>query len=399
MIVRMSKVEIAGPKGLLQEVLSLLQESGIFHLEPNTVGFVDRIDEKYIRSFLPDERSLSERLFLEDLQSRTNELFSYLPEMPAREIYIEPRLIIDAVAKTISGHIETCKDLYQKKNALLKELNELSRYAVLMDALESLLVGVKTAPGLDFIGLTIKDAGVITHLRRLLESLTDDKFEVLTAPAKDGTIMALITTEKHMSEKVKKMLSDEHIPELGFPPSFEGLPFPEKIKHIQRRISEMSSSVRAIDSEMERFFRRWMPLYKAIRKWIDERLSLLKAAGSVFETRMCFFIYGWIPSEEVKRLRRGLTGAFEGKVAMAEKELYEEELDRVPVVLRNPAYFRPFELFAKLLPLPRYASFDPTPFIGIFFPVFFGMILGDAGYGLILIIASLIVMKKFSSKN
>jgi V/A-type H+-transporting ATPase subunit I len=60
----------------------------------------------------------------------------------------------------------------------------------------------------------------------------------------------------------------------------------------------------------------------------------------------------------------------------------------VPVALRNPPYFRPFELLTKLLPTPRYASIDPTPFVGIFFPLFFGMILGDVGYGLILLAAA-----------
>jgi V/A-type H+-transporting ATPase subunit I len=56
----------------------------------------------------------------------------------------------------------------------------------------------------------------------------------------------------------------------------------------------------------------------------------------------------------------------------------------VPVQLRNPAYFQPFEIFSRLLPLPRYTSFDPTPFIGVFFPVLFGMMLGDIGYGAVL---------------
>ena len=69
---------------------------------------------------------------------------------------------------------------------------------------------------------------------------------------------------------------------------------------------------------------------------------------------------------------------------LAEKEMREEDLERVPIILKNPPYFKPFEIFTSILPLPAYTSYDPTPFIGIFFPVFFGMILGDAGYGLLL---------------
>ncbi len=69
------------------------------------------------------------------------------------------------------------------------------------------------------------------------------------------------------------------------------------------------------------------------------------------------------------------------------------------MIRRNHSYFRPFELFSKVLPLPRYTSFDPTPFIAIFFPLFFGMILGDAGYGLVLLILALSLMKRFNARE
>jgi V/A-type H+-transporting ATPase subunit I len=61
-------------------------------------------------------------------------------------------------------------------------------------------------------------------------------------------------------------------------------------------------------------------------------------------------------------------------------------------------YFKPFENFTRLLPLPSYTSYDPTPFIGIFFPLFFGLILGDAGYGILLLLLS-IIMHRISRKK
>jgi V/A-type H+-transporting ATPase subunit I len=61
------------------------------------------------------------------------------------------------------------------------------------------------------------------------------------------------------------------------------------------------------------------------------------------------------------------------------------------VVLRNPRLFRPFETLVGLLPLPRYGSIDPTPFLAIFFPMFFGLVLGDVGYGLVLAVIALVL--------
>lgn len=399
MIVRMSKVEMVGPKGLLQEVLALLQESGVFQIEPTAVEFIESGAEEHIRSFLLDKETLSERLFLEDLRLKLEELFSYLPRIQVRKSYIEPISIIDTVSKTLERHIAGCKDLYKKRESLQKEMNELSRYKIFLGALESLLEGVRETANLEFIGLTIKDPEAVESLRGMLSRLTYGRFELLTAKAEDGTIVGLITTEKNASEKVKRSLSDEHIPELSFPPSFRGLTFPEKITFLRRRISEASLEIDTIDRKLEMFSSRWMPIYRRVMEWINERLSLLKATASVFETKMCFYIHGWMPSENVEGLSKKLADTFVGKVVLEEKEMLEEDLERVPVILKNPAYFRPFEIFTRMLPLPRYTSLDPTPFMAIFFPVFFGMILGDAGYGLVLIIASFILKKKFRGKR
>ncbi len=399
MIIRMSKIEIAGPKGLLQDVLSMLQESGIFHIEPTTLGFVEKVEERYIRPFLPDERSLSERLFLEDLKSRLGELFSYLPQVSVRKSYIEPRSIIATIAENVKRHSTACRGLSQKKEALQKETDEISRYKIFLDAIESILKGIEKATDIDFIGLTIKDAGAVEDLKALLSRLLEDRFELLTATASDGSLVGLIIAEKKLSEKIRGLLSDEHIPEFSFPPYLGSLAFPEKIVFLKERIAGLNSESKALDKELEEFAARWMPIYNRVAEWLDERLSLLRATASVFETRMCFFVYGWIPSGDVNKIRRQLMESFAGKVVIEEKEIREEDIERVPVAIKNPAYFQPFELLVRLLPLPRYASYDPTPFIGIFFPLFFGMILGDAGYGLILMLTAFFMIKKFGGRR
>ncbi len=399
MIVRMSKVEIVGPKALLEEALCLLKEAGIFQIEPATVGFIERGHEEYVTSFLPDERSFSEVLFLEDLREKIEEFVSYLPVLDVRRSYIEPLPIIDTISRTLEKHLGTCRRLDQRRGELQKEMNELKRYSTFLTTLSPLLESVKETPDLDFIGLTIKEPGMVGRLRELISRLTDYRFELLTDTGEDGTLVGLITIEKGISEKVKSALSDEHIPELRFPAAMGELTFQEKSVYVKKRIFELDAEIQWINGELVKFSRRWLPIYKRVKEWAEERLSLLRTAASVFETRMCFFINGWMPSGDVENLRKRLLHAFGGKVALVEKRIHEEDLERVPIVLKNPAYFRPFELLVRLLPLPKYTSFDPTPFIGVFFPVFFGMILGDAGYGILLFFTALILLKRVRRKG
>ena len=384
---------------MLSDILTCLWDLGTFQIEPELIRFVEEGDEEHIRPFLQDKKMLSERLFLEDLLLKINTLFSCLPKVLVRTSYIDPLSILDIIAKTIDGHASRCRELYEKKDALEKERSELNRYRIFLDTLFSILGNIGDTPDLDFIGLTIKEPDMVGLIRQLLSQIMDGKFEFLTATAEDGTLMGLIIIQKSISGKVKQCLSEKQLPELTLPPALRDLSFPEKNTHVKKKISLISGEIENITGEMERFAQRWVPIYLNVKECVEERLSLLRITASVFETRMCFFINGWMPSDEFERVRKKIRDTFQGKVTIEEKEVFEEYLDRVPVVLKNPPYFRPFELLVKYLPLPRYTSFDPTPFIGIFFPIFFGMILGDTGYGIILVSLSAVMIKRFKKKK
>ena len=398
MIVRMSKVEIAGPKQLLQDVLALVRSLDLFQIEPSTVGFIEKGQEEDLRSYSLDEKTIFERLFLEDLRDKIQKLFSYLPCLPVRMSYLDPQPIIGTIVYTIEKHIASCRELNEQKQNYERELSDLKRYSGFLDTLESLFRDSGTEPNLDVIGLTIKDLSSVEQVRTLLARLTGGKFKLFTVPAGDGTLGGLITVEKTISEKVSKALSSEHIPEMSLPESFDLLSLPGKIEYLEKRTAEIIDGIGSIDQNIEKTCKRWKPIYISVLAWIEERLSLLTASVSAFQTKMCFFINGWMPTSDIERLKDHLNASYPHQVVVEEKEMHEEDLERVPVMLKNPPYFRPFEIFTRVLRLPTYTSLDPTPFIGIFFPVFFGMILGDAGYGIILLILSVVLKKRFSKK-
>jgi V/A-type H+-transporting ATPase subunit I len=395
----MSKVEIAGPRELLEGTLSFLQETEKLQIEPDSIGFIKKKDEIYLETFIPDKRTLTERIFLEDLRNKIDELFSLVPEVIEKKSQIEPLAIIDTIKESLLRHLLSCRELCRKRDVLKKELEDLDRYNNFLDAVEPLFKGVKEIPDLDFIGFTVRDSGAKDILREALTIKAEGKFELLTSKASDGTIVGLIAVSKSVSENIKSTLSDKDIPEFTFPPAFRDLTFIDKIHFLRERIADITNEIDEIDLRLESFSSKWGPIYKRVREWISERLSLIKATASVFATDLCFFIYGWIATEDVSGLKSGLNRMYAGKVLLEEMEIHEEDIERMPVLLKNPAYFKPFELFTRILPLPLYTSYDPTPFIGIFFPVFFGMILGDAGYALLLGLLSVFLMKKYKKKK
>ncbi len=402
MITRMSKVEIAGPRGALQDVITLLQRLQVLQIDSEAELLKsEKIGSEGEAPFLHDERerTLFERLFLEDLRRRIDDLFRYLPAVDARISYIEPRSILHTVYSTVEKHLKNARALYKNREDSRKEKEEQDRFASFLSTLYELFPAGRVPPNLDAIMLTIKDPGSVEYIRNRLAELTEGKFNLYTVPAGGGTLAGMITIEKDSSATVSAALSREQLPELKLPPDFEALPLSGKIEYLRERSNEISRKIEAMTAELAALGRRWTPIYRRVREWIGERIAILTATASVLQTRMCFFIRGWMPTEDVGRLRAQLDASFGMEVVLEEKQVREEELEKAPVVLMNSPYFRPFEIFGRLLPVPAYSSFDPTPFIGIFFPVFFGMILGDAGYGLILAGLAWFLRRKYRQKR
>ncbi|WP_246153115.1 V-type ATP synthase subunit I [Oryzomonas rubra] len=399
MIVAMSKVEIIGPMELLLPVLDRVRALGLFQVEQEMHGFVDREDEKAFRSVRLDKKTLAERLYFDDLLAKIDQLAGFLPKLPTRCSYLEPHSAVGIVAEVVDKHTLLCSGLCRRRDALEGERGELLRQTAFLDALEPLFKTAGEGTGLDFIGVSLKNSEAVDHLYQLIARLTGDTFEFVTTSGPEGAIIVLITLPVELGAKVRDVLNGERIPELAFPPSLSQLPFPDKVRTVRRRINDIGGELDRVNAELQRFASRWWPTYQCVREWLSDRLALLTTTAAIHKTDLCFFIHGWMPSPDVPRLRSALNGEFQGRVVVEEQEALEEEMEAIPIAIRNPPYFRPFELFTRILPLPSYRSYDPTPFIGIFFPIFFGMILGDVGYGLLLMIAALVMLKLFRTRR
>ncbi len=394
----MSKVEIVGPRQLLGETLSLVRKEGDLHIEPSAVGFIDDIHKKDIHSLLPDEKALFEKIFLEELEGKLKALFSCLSVDGMRESFLTPRPIIDTVSRTLDKHLEMCQLLCKKREEIRHDLFELSGYRTFLATVSTLLDKIQLTPDLDYIGITLKDEKSVAALKDNLNCLADKSCEIFTVPSEDGSLVGLIAATKDISIDIRSMLSEKQMPEFTFPESIKSMTFVHKVEYLQDEIKNNEAALAAVDAKLTEFTHRWGPMYKAALDWVHEQLSIIQASAFSFETTMCFFIYGWMPSGKVTGLSASLQQQFAGSVLLEEIDIRREDLERVPVVLKNPQYFKPFENFTRLLPLPSYTSFDPTPFIGLFFPLFFGLILGDGGYGFMLLIIS-VLLARVSRKN
>ena len=104
---------------------------------------------------------------------------------------------------------------------------------------------------------------------------------------------------------------------------------------------------------------------------------------------------GWIETTQLDALKAKLQREFGNQVVLQTREVAQEEWDQVPIKLKNNALVEPFELVTEMYALPKYYEKDPTPIVSLFYFVFFGMMVADIGYGLLLTLATGFALKAF----
>ena len=384
MIIRMSKVELVGPKDDLLAALELLRGRAVFQPDPQLLAGVPLSAGGRPQRLVLGHEEMHERSFFEALLVRVSELLELLPEVRAAPAALQPLPVMDLLHELVDRHLAAAREQVETLQTLRREEDDLGRALTFWRALEPLWAELPQDSDMELFGVTVRDPQQLAVLERLLTERLDGRCQVTSALAEDGTLVGLLACERVMAAPLREALTSERVPELALPEELLHLPLPQRIAALRGLAADCRRHREEHEQQLATLAREWRPIYQRARDWLDERLSLYGATAAVYATSECFVLHGWLATEEVPGLREALHEAFAGRVVLVELELLDEELDRVPVQLRNPAFFQPFEIFSRLLPLPRYTSFDPTPFIAVFFPVLFGMILGDLGYGAVL---------------
>lgn len=390
MIVRMSRVEIVGPRPLLLETLALVGMTAALQLES---GRSDEPGEVELLCAGPEV--LAQRLRLATLRSRIARLVDLLPAAAVRTVWLDPQSALPSVAALIDRHLQESERHRSEGERLRRAARREEEQAILLEALQGLLADVAPrSPLLDLLGITIRNPQLLAELQHETERLSGGRVALATRQAANGTLVGVIAAAPELIERIRTTLLSEAVVELDLPTELRELAPARQATALRERQEELIRNAAGHEAALREFSRRWLGFYLKVGDWIDDQLLLLQAAGEVRESEFCFFLHGWLPNERVAELRNLLEEKLHGEVLLYERELREEDLAAAPVALRNPPYLRPFELFLRLLPLPRYTSFDPTPLLGFGFPLLFGLMLGDAGYGACLFAIAVLLLRR-----
>ena len=229
-----------------------------------------------------------------------------------------------------------------------------------------------------------------------LRALSDSLSGLLTwqQASSDKTLRyLLIACHKSVKEQALSALR-----ELGFSTvSFRGLcgTAEENDKKLEAALAALESERREIERRMDGFGGNRETLLEA-----SDRAAILlrreEAKSRLIETDKVFLLEGWLPADRCAALEKALEPF---TCAVETREPAEDEYPQVPVQLRNNKLTRPLNMVTEMYSLPAYGTLDPNPLMAPFFILFYGIMMADMGYGLLMMIASVIIGKKYRPKG
>lgn len=403
MIEPMAKVRLVSPRNLVDRVTALLQESGVLHIEssPSEAMHIS------LRPQVMDEPTRQRQVELERLREELRRLLLLLPEVSPEERPGAERADLSELTEAtmkrlahlvrqvgsrvdyLTGRLKACED----------ELALLSKYEKALEALAPFLRLTQESEEVDHVGVTIEEKDRESHLlpllREMMAKITDNRYELFHSRLDERSLAVLLVFPKTYTARIRSLLWEEGINELRLPASVSDKPLGQALRIILKKKVDLPLRAARYRDELTDVARLWRQDMARYQEAVARRLEQIEAASFFYQTEMASFIYGWVPRRAFGALSAGIGKEFGGKVVVEECPIGRKEWGTVPVVLQNPPFLRPFESLTRPIALPRYGSIDPTPYLAVFFPLFYGMILGDVGYGLLLLIASEVVRRRY----
>lgn len=309
---------------------------------------------------------------------------------PGADCAAEARASLDSLGSEVQV-------LTSRREALEAEQASLPRYEATLRKLLPIVPPSARDPANVSIGVLVSRAHVevLDAVAERVVDLTGGRAEVVAQDVDGATRAMLIVTPHEFGDEVGTLLGREDISRLRLPSAFADQPPDAAVAALNQRLAAIPQELLEIKHRLSALAETWKPHLQKWRTCLRDRLEELAVLGRFGETDHTFVIVGWTPERDLPRVKEALAAEVGDAVLVEVLPLSHADEARAPVALVNPGPTRPFQSLVRLLALPRYGGIDPTMLMAFFLPIFFGMILGDVGYGALLLVLCFFLLRRF----
>jgi V/A-type H+-transporting ATPase subunit I len=229
--------------------------------------------------------------------------------------------------------------------------------------------------------------------------------ELKTADAEKGKALLLIACEKGCEQDVREALAGFGFSEIPID-TIEGNPA-RALELANREMAEIAHEEARLKGELEELSGAHWARVAALREALEIEEQRCTAAQKFGRTASMFMFEGWIVASKLEIVAHELDTIVGGRVLIQTVKAphashaethgagHESQEEKAPTLLLNPRALTPFEQLIGIMSVPSSDEIDPTPIFAITFPLIYGMIVGDFGYGFVSIFIGWWLMKKF----
>ena len=369
----MTRMRVVTSKDRAGQTLKVLQRAGVLHAEESTE--LKPIDREAIEK---------ERRQVSELLTSIEDVLKYVPadqvvrlKQDVDVYYTKPLAEIGAETRALCTRLATMHQRADKLSQEKESMEELTKVAVALEPRADL-----TLADLHFTGAHLFSR--LFALPRELYQAVGESLEALTVSREAvdigenayvfavGKAANLTTLEEWVADNAGRILAAPQEP----------TPLKEFASASNRLPARIDNEVAALRRDIQTQTMDNLEMLVLLREALlaeNERLEVLEKAC---EARYVTLIEGWVPNSAVQTATGDLREEI-GYVYIDTRPPTRDE--QPPTKLRNANILKPFEIIVNLFGTPKYREWDPTPIIAYSFAFFYGVMLGDAMYGLFLL--------------
>jgi len=378
--VKMAKIAIMGLRKNQQTTVSILHDMEILQLEPLS---------KDVSAILKNERDNELTRQVSDQLLRVKALMTVLPSIP---VTVRKRFdsIDDLLQTARSIDVdERVASIEKEKEALLTEIKETEDNLKLVEEFsffpEDLKI-LQLSSATSYFGRIPSDK--FEEFKKVIDEHHKD-IMLYTKAEKELTHLILVVFPTISSDKFANIIQLHNV-KIEAVPSISGKPN-EIITNQKSNLQTQNQRLEQINNELNQISEKHYANLVEVEEQLQIENKKLEVISNLGVTKDAFAMEGWIPKSKLGQVKSTLEKFTDGTTIY---ELETKEEEKAPTLMSNPPRFRLFEAFIRFYSLPQSKEFDPTMVFALIFPIFYGLMIGDTGYCIVILLVCLWVIRR-----
>ena len=408
---RMRKIRIVTLDKYVAPTVDALHESGLLQIsdisesiqqDPELADLVDPAKATpytgKLSSLLMKTNGISELLgnSLSEGHVLKDKLMSFIsPDLPVQKEVeaLDTEAFIEKAEDTLAQVEAKTSVIEGKLAALDAETSELKSNKSLANRLSNFDMNLADLKDSKYTSTTVGriNAESTSEIKNELSNLTDE-LEMFIVPSDDkNSKIIVVVTLNEFSDDVYSTLRkfDFEKMEIG---DVDGTP-QQIISNADARLLTIESERESIRKDLKAVAVQWDDEILALKEQLENEKEKNEILSSFVQTKDAYVLEAWVPVNDTEKVEQLVEKSSDGHCAFETIEVEGTDDEDVPVLQQNGWYAKPFEYLVDMYSPVRYNAMDPTIFVAITFPFFFGFCLTDAIYGLMVSLIGVVLLK------